>query len=177
MEFFERKYPSFFWIMTAVLAYSIPNSFSFLFINENDTRIELNSVSEQIPSLRAGDQELSDTGIGRKILYNNLFPDWPERVAYERKREKHYKSGLAKIKEQKKYVHNLDYERSLKLLTDEEKDALDYYREEGFYKEHQDLKTSPNVFDSRQSFLLKMENIEMRTKFLKTLNERFDDNN
>jgi hypothetical protein len=34
-------------------------------------------------------------------------------------------------------------------------------------------KTSPNIFDTRQSFLLKMEDPEVRTTFLNSYNNRF----
>lgn len=38
-------------------------------------------------------------------------------------------------------------------------------------------KTSPNIFDTRESFLKKMNNPEMRTNFLNSYNNRFKKNN
>ena len=42
--------------------------------------------------------------------------------------------------------------------------------EEGIYKKYQDPKISPNLFDTRQTFLKKMEDQEMREKFLENYN-------
>lgn len=39
-----------------------------------------------------------------------------------------------------------------------EQDAIDYFSGRGFYKKHQDPSTKPNIFDTRQSFLIKMHN-------------------
>lgn len=60
-------------------------------------------------------------------------------------------------------------------LTDQEQDAIDYFPGRNFYKEQQDLRKNPNIFDSRQSFLFKMHNKEMRDNFLKSYNR--DQNN
>ena len=62
--------------------------------------------------------------------------------------------------------------QKLKLLTPEEKDAFDYFRGTGFYQSHQDVTTPPNIFDTRDTFLKKMQNFEMRNKFLNTYNKR-----
>mgnify|MGYP000709680287 CR=1 FL=1 len=78
-----------------------------------------------------------------------------------------YQSGSNRIAEAKK----IRAERLVK-LTPEEKDAFDYFNGMGFYKKHQNPKTSPNIYDTRRSFLLKMENLEMRDKFLKAYNRK-----
>jgi hypothetical protein len=59
----------------------------------------------------------------------------------------------------------------MKLLTHQEKDALDYFRGTGFYAHYQNPKVKPNIFDSRRSFLIKMQNFEMRNTFLKTYHQ------
>jgi hypothetical protein len=64
-----------------------------------------------------------------------------------------------------------------KLLTVPEKDALNYFNGTGSYKKYQNPKTLPNIFDTRQSFLLKMEDREVRENFLKTYNNRFKKGN
>ena len=58
-------------------------------------------------------------------------------------------------------------------LTSQEQDAFDYFNGTGFYKNHQNPKTLPNIFDTRQSFLLKMESREVRETFLNSYNNRF----
>ena len=96
------------------------------------------------------------------------FPDRDDRVNYQKKQEKFYKSARAKFQESKRL--RLSNESFLKLLTVEEKDALDYFNGAGFYEKPQNSQTLPNVFDTRKSFLLKMENEKMRNQFLKAYN-------
>jgi hypothetical protein len=62
-------------------------------------------------------------------------------------------------------------------LTFQEQDAFDYFHGTGFYKDYQNPKTSPNIFDTRQSFLEKMQNFEMRTKFLNYNKRKIAENN
>ena len=57
-----------------------------------------------------------------------------------------------------------------KLLTDDEKFAVDYFHRRGTCEKFQDPKTPPNIFDTRKSFLKKMEYQDMREKFLETYN-------
>ena len=57
-------------------------------------------------------------------------------------------------------------------LTPQERDAFDYFHGTGFYKYYQNPKTLPNIFDTRQSFVVKMQDREMRTKFLDQFNRR-----
>ena len=58
-------------------------------------------------------------------------------------------------------------------LTKQEQSAINYFTRKGFYEIEQDSRTPPNIFDSRQSFLIKMENDDMRNKFLNTYNKRY----
>lgn len=50
--------------------------------------------------------------------------------------------------------------------------AFDYFNGTRFYKNYQNPKTPPNRFDNRRSFLLKMENGEVREKFLESFNKK-----
>ena len=59
-----------------------------------------------------------------------------------------------------------------KWLTDEEKFAIDYFLGRGTFKKSQDPKTRPNLYDTRQTFLKKMEDQEMRQEFLESYNQR-----
>lgn len=45
-----------------------------------------------------------------------------------------------------------------------------YFYGTGFYKQHQDPSVRPNIFDSRQSFLMKMHDEKMRDNFLNSSN-------
>jgi hypothetical protein len=60
----------------------------------------------------------------------------------------------------------------MNLLSHEEKDALNYFRGTGFYAYYQNPKVKPNILDTGRSFLVKMQNFEMRNKFLKTYRQR-----
>ena len=88
----------------------------------------------------------------------------PERVAYQKEQEKFYRSARAKLREAKK-LRILD-KSTVKLLVVQEKDLVNYFNGIGSYKKHQNPKTLPNIFDTRQSFLLKTKDREVRENFL-----------
>ena len=60
-----------------------------------------------------------------------------------------------------------------KLLTDEEKSAIAYFHGTGIYAKYQDPNIPPSIYDTRKTFLKKMENKEMREKFLKAYNIKY----
>ena len=85
------------------------------------------------------------------------FPDWSGRMDYQKKQEKIFKSAMRK---------------NPKFYTKEELDARDYFQGNGFYKKQQDPRVKPNIFDTRQSFLLKMHDDQMRDEFLASFNRK-----
>lgn len=98
------------------------------------------------------------------------FPDWEERMDYQKKQEKIYRSGLARIAEAKRLGVKFK-------LIKQEQDAFDYFNGQNFYNYYQSLETPPNIFDTRWSFLLKVEkNKNMRENFLKSYNRRKSEN-
>jgi hypothetical protein len=105
-----------------------------------------------------------------KIMLEKFFPDWTERMNYQNQQFEVLQSGRKKIRIANKLGMNEN--QKLKLLTPQEKDAVDYFAGTGFYKFYQDVRTPPNIFDTRESFLEKMQDFEMRNKFLKTYNKR-----
>nr|UDP55536.1 hypothetical protein orf158b [Schizostauron trachyderma] len=123
---------------------------------------------QEVLQNRGGGQDSTVTNsTGLKILLENLFPDWADRVAYQKQQEKFFQSGKKKLQE----ATRVRMSNSIK-LTLQEQDALDYFHGAGFYKDHQDSNILPNIFDTRQSFLLKMENPKMRTTFLNNYSNR-----
>lgn len=96
------------------------------------------------------------------------FPDWNERMDYQKKQEKFYKLAM-KRKKELKILRLLDKKS---YYTKEELDAMDYFQGTGFYAKHQDPKVKQNIFDTRQSFLLKMHDDKLRNEFLDSLNSR-----
>jgi len=129
------------------------------------------SIRQEVLSLRAGSQDSTGrSNNGMKILLENLFPDWPERVDYQKKQEKFLQSG------RKKLIKGNRLGMKIK-LTPQEQEAFDYFNGTGFYKNYQNSKTLPNIFDTRQSFLLKMEDPGVRTTFLNSYKNRFKKGN
>jgi hypothetical protein len=47
---------------------------------------------------------------------------------------------------------------------------MDYFHDTGVYAILRNSKTKPNIFDTRETFLLKMHDDELRNEFLKTFN-------
>jgi len=94
------------------------------------------------------------------------FPDWPERMAYQKKQEEFYKSAMKKKKELKK----LRIKENSNFYTKEELDSMDYFQGTGFYQKYQDPELKPKIFDTRQTFLFKMHDPILRNNFLNSLN-------
>jgi len=103
-----------------------------------------------------------------KEMLAKHFPDSAERLALEREQIGIYSKAAKKLKEYQKLKPLLKPHE--KWLTDEEKFAIEYFHGKGIYKKYQDPKTPSNLFDTRQTFLKKMENEEMRRKFLENSN-------
>lgn len=127
-----------------------------------------NRSSENTPKISLP-QALEQT-INRRKMLRKHFPDWEERMDYQKKQEKIYRSGLARIAGAKRV-------RVKFKLTKQEQYAFDYFNGQNFYKYYQSLETPPNIFDTRWSFLLKVEkNKNMRENFLKSYNRRKSEN-
>lgn len=106
--------------------------------------------------------------MNKREIVRKHFPDWEERMNYQKKQKKIYRSGLARITEAKRVRMEKTFQ-----LTKEEQDAFDYLNGKNFYKEYQSIETPPNIYDTRWSFLLKIEkNKAMRENFLKSYNGR-----
>ena len=56
--------------------------------------------------------------------------------------------------------------------TKEELDALDYFHGTDFYQQYQGSEFKPNLFDTRQTFLLKMQDPVLRNNFLNSFNSK-----
>lgn len=73
-------------------------------------------------------------------------------MAYQKNREEVLKSAIVKRGEALRLRQKENWNR----IKDEE-DAIDYFCRIGFYRTHPDPSMSPNIFDSRKSFLIKMQ--------------------
>jgi len=115
------------------------------------------------------EQKKTKSKIPKSIL-RKYFPDWPERVEYQNRQLEFFQSSEKKLREAARLRFSKDLKS--KILTKDEKDAFDYFGGTGFYPSHQDIKTPPNIFDTRETFLNKMQDSEMRDNFLKAYNRR-----
>lgn len=181
LEMLERENSYIFGCVSLLLAITF-TSFDHVRFERTPTVIEKNLSSVlvinsggEIPN-RASGSVILQTGSGKSKKFNivfhrrleKYFPDWKERMDYQKKQEEFYKSAIKRKKEIKR-IRLLDNKN---FYTKEELDAMDYFNGNGFYQEKQDPKQKPNIFDIRQTFLLKMHNPILRNNFLNSLNSR-----
>ena len=144
-------------------------------IDKNLSSVLVINSGGEIPN-RASGSAILQTGSVKSKKFNivfhrrleKYFPDWKERMDYQKKQEEFYKSAMKRKKEIKRIrlLDNKNY------YTKEELDAMDYFNGTSFYQKKQDPKQKPNIFDTRQTFLLKMHNPILRNNFLNSLNSR-----
>jgi hypothetical protein len=181
LERSERSYPRIFWFCTllgALLFNESVQTFSQSQRTQTLTLIERNTAS--VLAINSGGGQsgsfVLQTGLGKRKKFNivfhrrleQYFPDWKERMDYQKKQEEYYKLAMKRRKELK----------TLRLLdkkyyyTKEELDAMDYFHGTGFYQQYQDPEFKPNIFDTRQTFLLKMHDPVLRNNFLNSFNSK-----
>jgi hypothetical protein len=113
--------------------------------------------------LRGGYSKNFDKNFHR--ILQKGFPDWERRVEYEKKQRDLYNSAQNKLK-----MSSIGISSSEKLFSLEEKDAIAYFSGTGIYEYYQKIEKRPNIFDTRETFLLKMHDQENREKFLNAFN-------
>jgi len=168
IEKFERTAPRIFWFLSLVF-YTV-----IVFVSPHNAKIppaqvcQYQVVSEQF---RCGGQD-EKLSIIRKmdsdfhLRLEKYFPDWEERMAYQKNQTEFYKSARRK----KKDLIKLRMADDLNVYSEKELDAINYFEGKGFYARYQDPSVAPNIYDTRQSFLLKMHDISSREKFLQSFN-------
>jgi len=103
------------------------------------------SQSQQIMSIRSGALDKKDNPSKiPKIMLEKFFPDWTKRMNYQNQQFEVLQSGRKKIRIANKLGMNEN--QKLKLLTPQEKDAVDYFAGTGFYKFYQDVRTPAQYF-------------------------------
>lgn len=137
--------------------------------------INFNSQSQKIISVRGGAFKFKKKPKNFDANFHRIlqkgFPDWERRIEYEQRQRKLYESAQKKLK-----ISTIGISSSDKLFSPEEKDAIAYFQGTGFYADCQRLEERPNVFDTRETFLLKMHNPKMRENFLNGLNRLSEKN-
>ena len=164
LEQWERYESSSFWLCSIGLYISFSAGFGALF---PESHSQSQVVIEQV---RGGGREDSgkkfDLDFHRQL--EQYFPDWVGRMNYQKKQEKFFKSAMRKKRE----MIRLRMKEDPKFYTKEELDARDYFQGNGIYAKYQNKREKYNIFDTRQSFLLKMHDDKLRNDFLNNLNRR-----
>ena len=161
LEEFEKSQPSRFWLCSIVIYISFSTVFDTLFPKP------LSQSHVVIEQVRGGGKEKKfDLDFHRQLEQH--FPDWTERMDYQKKQEKLFKLAIRKKREMKR----LKIKDDSKFYTKEELDAMDYFQGNGIYAKYQDTREKNNIFDTRQSFLLKMHDDKLRNNFLNNLNRK-----
>jgi hypothetical protein len=172
LENFERNYPRIFLLCTSLLGF-------FLFHEPVQTSSQSQVVIEQLRGGIRDSEKINslnkriclrkrknfDPAFHRRL--KKYFPDWDERMAFQKKQEGFYKSAMQKKREALRLRLKENFKR-----TPEKQDAIDYFHGTGIYAKFQDIKTKPNIFDTRQSFLLKMHDPITLDNFLGSFNRK-----
>jgi len=164
IEQWERYEPSSFWLCSIGLYISFSAGFGALFPKSHR---QSHVVIEQV---RGGGSESSGSSTSSAFhrQLEQYFPDWAGRMDYQKKQEKFFKSAMRKKRE----LIRLRMKEDPKFYTKEELDARDYFQGNGIYAKYQDKREKYNIFDTRQSFLLKMHDDKLRNDFLNSFNSK-----
>ena len=135
----------------------------------NNSNPEFHNSITLVTSLRGGGNRKYPRNFDKnfhKILRKG-FPDSKRRIEFEKYQLEFYNSARSKLYR----TPTLSMKDKMRLLSPEEHDAINYFTGQGFYRSQQDFRTEPNIFDTRESFLIKMHNESNRNRFLKSLKE------
>ena len=169
LEQWERYEPSSFWLCSICLYISFSARFGVLFPeSHSQSQIVIEQVRgggrEDYPFL--GKRKKFDLDFHRQL--EQYFPDWAGRMNYQKKQEKFFKLAMRK----KRKMIRLRMKKDPKFYTKEELDARDYFQGSGIYAKYEDKREQYNVFDTCQSFLLKMHDDKLRNDFLNSFNSK-----
>lgn len=129
---------------------------------------EDNSIT-LVNSLRGGVNRKYPSNFDKNFhrILRKGFPDSKRRIEFEKSQLEFYNSAHSKLYR----APTLSMKDKMRLLSPEEHDAINYFTGQGFYRSQQDFRTEPNIFDTRESFLIKMHNESNRNRFLKSVKE------
>jgi len=169
LEQWDKYQPSSFWLCSIGLYIFFSAGFGALFPESpRQSHVVIEQVrgggTEDYPFL--GKRKKFDLDFHRQL--GQYFPDWAERMDYQKKQEKFFKSAMRKKRE----MIRLRMKEEPKFYTKEELDAMNYFQGNGIYAKYQDKREKYNIFDTRQSFLLKMHDDKLRNDFLNNLIRR-----
>ena len=137
------------------------------FVSSEDIFYNSNSQSQKIISIRAGAFNKKGNRSTKPKNFDANFHrilQWERRIEYEKNQRDLYESAQKKLKMSPIGISSS--EKLSELFSPEEKDAIAYFQGTEFYAYCQKLEERPNIFDTRETFLLNMHNSEMRENFL-----------
>jgi hypothetical protein len=159
LENFERNYSRIFWFCISFLGF-------FLFHEPIQNPSQSQVGIEQVRGRAKDSEKIKNFEPTFHRRLEKYFPDWEERIAYKKSQTEFYKSAMRKKKE----IIKLRMVDDLNFYSEKELDAINYFKGKSFYARCQDPSVAPNIYDTRQSFLLKMHDISFREKFLQSFN-------
>ena len=132
----------------------------------NNSNSEFNSNENSITlvnSLRGGGNRKYPKNFDKNFhrILRKGFPDSERRIEFEKSQLEFYNSARCKLHR----APIMSMENKMKLLSPQERDAINYFTGQGFYRSQQDFRTKPNIFDTRESFLIKMDDESNRNDF------------
>ena len=173
LELWESAHSSSFWSFTACVYLFFTILFNHLVsFSQNQSQSQV-----VIGKIRAGGNQQHEVinsvdNLAKKEYFKEMlvkhFPDFESRASLEKQQAIIYDKAVQKIKEYQRLVPLLNNYQ--KWLTAEEKLSINYFHGAGIYAKFQDPKIPPNILDTRETFLKKMENKDMREKFLESYN-------
>ena len=84
---------------------------------------------------------------------------------HQKKQDELYRSTIRKRREALRLRVEENFSR-----TGEEQNAINYFHGTDIYPKYQDSETKPNIFNTKQSFLLKMHDPKLCQNFLNSYN-------
>ena len=174
LDYLEKQMGGFFWIFISTFGLtlsSLDDSYdSYLMQADIRPKIEVSSALKIPPGGSGQESQIKrkkfDLALHRRLEQH--FPDWEQRMTYQKNQEDFYKSAIRKKRE----IKGLRIKENSNFYTKEELNAINYFHGTGFFQKYQHPKEKPNIFDTRQTFLLKMHDPLARENFLNSFNNK-----
>ena len=156
-----------------ILGSIIGISFFLIVVSPSENGSLRGQSIEAIEVLRGGKRSKYPDNFDKNFhrILRKGFPDFESRVEYEKKQRELYNSARKKLNMLPPAI-TMSTIKKEETLSSQERDAIAYIEGTGFYSKQQDLRTKPNIFDTRETFLLKMHDKNNRTNVLNALKRR-----
>ena len=138
----------------------------------NNSNSEFNSNENSITiinSLRGGGNRKYPRNFDKNFhrIVIKEFSNSKKRIEFEKSQLEFYNSARSKLYR----APNLSMKDKMKLLSPQEHQAINYFTGQCFYSSYQHFRTKPNIFYTRESFLINVHDECYRNRFLTALKE------